>query len=103
MRKPDAADHRTLARARFGLAVALFIYLGAFLLLVANQTQDEVSGAGANGYADANVLLVPFLVFTQLMQGVQNRARLPSTHRRVLLFVLLGMIPFALAGWSACS
>ena len=46
MRKPDAADHRILARARFGLAVALFIYLGAFLLLVGNQTQDEVSGAG---------------------------------------------------------
>ncbi len=46
MRKPDAADHRTLARAHFGLAVALFIYLGAFLLLVGNQTQDEVSGAG---------------------------------------------------------
>ncbi|TFD22895.1 hypothetical protein [Cryobacterium sp. TMS1-13-1] len=97
-RAAAAVDHRTLARARFGLAGALFIYLSAFLLVFGNQTQDAVSGAGANGYAYTNVLLIPFLVFTQLMQGVQNRARVLRTHRRVLRFVLLGMIPFGIAG-----
>lgn len=97
-RAAAAVDHRTLARARFGLAGAVFIYLSAFLLLFGNQTQDTVSGAGANGYAYANVLLIPFLVLTQLLQGVQNRARVLRTHRRVLLLVLLGMIPFGIAG-----
>ena len=93
-RADGAVDHRVLARTQCGIAAAMFIYISAFLLLFGNQTQEAVSGAASGGYAYANVLLIPFLVLTQLVMGVRDRVRVLRAHRPSLVFTLIGLIPF---------
>ncbi|MDJ0376318.1 hypothetical protein [Cryobacterium sp. PH31-L1] len=100
-RADAAVDHRVLARTQFGIAAAMFIYLSVFLLLFGNQTQEAVSGAGPGGYAYGTMLLIPFLVLTQLVMGVRDRVGVVRAHRPYLVSALIGLIPFLLlAGLS---
>jgi hypothetical protein len=100
-RADAAVDHRVLARTQFGVAAAMFIYLSAFLLLFGNQTQDAVAGAAQGGYAFGNMLLIPFLVLSQLVMGVRDRVGVIRAHRPYLSITLIGLIPFLLlAGLS---
>ena len=97
-RADSAVDYRTLARLQFGIAGSMFVYLSAFLLLVGNQPQTAASAGSTSGFSYSIVLLIPFLVLTQLVMGVSARSRVLRTHRRLLLITLVALVPFGVVG-----
>ncbi|MDJ0348049.1 hypothetical protein [Cryobacterium sp. PH29-G1] len=97
-RADSAVDYRTLARMQFGIAGSMFIYLSAFLLLVGNQQQSAAPTGSTSGFSYSVVLLIPFLVLSQLVMGASARSRVLRTHRRLLVITLVALVPFGVVG-----
>lgn len=102
----DRAGARTRAQTDFRahaviqgwVAAALFVYVATYLLLFFNQ--DPEGAAAGHAYSYLGLLMVPFLLFTQLVQGARNRllisVAMPSRGLRLLL-ILPGLIIFLAA------
>jgi hypothetical protein len=82
-------DFRAHAAIQGWTAAALFVYVVTFLLLFGNPAHSGSAAATGQSYVD--VLLIPFLVLCQLVQGARNRLpvsfALPHRGMRLLLIL----------------
>jgi hypothetical protein len=86
-------DYRAHAVIQGWVAAALFVYVATFLLLFGTPAPiGSAAGTGPN-YAYVNVLVVPFLTLTQIVQGARDRLPISVVlpHRRALLLTLPGL------------
>lgn len=81
-------DFRAHAVIQGWTAAAIFVYAATFLLLFGNPNYS--GSVVGSGYSYANVLLIPFLVLSQLVQGARNR--LPVSFARLRRGIQLPMI-----------
>jgi len=89
-------DYRAHAVIQGWVAVALFVYVATFLLLFGTPAPiGSATGTGPN-YAYVNVLVVPFLTLTQIVQGARDRLPISVVlpHRRAMLLMLPGLTLF---------
>lgn len=87
-------DFRAHALIQGWTAAAMFVYVATFLLLF-NSAAGVGSASG--GGAWVNVLLIPFLVLGQLVQGARNRLAIsagPRRRRTTLLITLPTVVIF---------
>ncbi|GAB3119868.1 hypothetical protein [Glaciibacter psychrotolerans] len=90
-------DFRTQALVQAGTALAIFVYVSAFLFLFGGQDATAVTNAAAGGYSFSTTLLLPILVLSFLTLGVRDtlRATLLSRHPSLSITAgLVGIIPF---------
>ena len=93
-------DFRAHAVIQGWTAASLFVYVATFLLLFGSPAHSGSAAGLGHNYAYVNVLLIPFLILTQLVRGARDRLpisfALPRRGMKLLL-VLPGMIIFLAA------
>ncbi|NYI41496.1 hypothetical protein [Demequina lutea] len=91
-------DFRAHAVIQGWVAAALFVYVGTYLLLFFNPGPE--GSAVFHAYNYVGLVMVPFLLLTQLVQGARNRllisVAMPRGGLRLLL-MLPGLIVFLAA------
>lgn len=94
-------DFRAHAVIQGWTAAAMFVYAATFLLLFGNP--DYSASVVGSGYSYANVLLIPFLVLSQLVQGARNRLPISSAplRRGIQLMMILSSTIIFLAAATA--
>ncbi len=97
-------DLRTQSLIQACSPLVLFAYTATFLLLFTYPAQVAGANVFNAGPMYANILLIPLLAQTQLMQGARNRIPVSDAtplKGRKLLFVFLGIAAFvAIAAMS---
>jgi hypothetical protein len=97
-------DFRAGALIQGWTAAAIFVYVATFLLLFGNPAHSWSAAGIGHNYVNVNVLLIPFLVLSQLVQGARNRLPISVALPRrgvKLLLVLPGMTIFLAAATAA--
>lgn len=90
-------DLRTQSLIQAWGPLVIFAYVTTFLLLFTYPTQVAGANVFNAGPMYANILLIPLLAQTQLVQGARNRLPVSDAtpvKGRKLLFVLLGIAAF---------
>lgn len=92
-------DFRALSVIQGWVAATSFVYVATFLVLFAHPGTSEGVSNSASSYV--NVLVIPFLLFSQLVQGARSRlpiiASFPQRLTPKLLLILPGVAIFAAA------
>lgn len=97
-------DFRAHAMIQGWTTAALFVYTATFLLLFGSTDYTGSTDGVGHNYSYVNVLLIPFFILTQLIQGARNRLPISVTLRSrgiTLLLILPGMIFFLAAAAAA--
>lgn len=98
----DLVNRRVPTRSQATLslwgALVVAVYVGVFLITFGGRTVHETVSSGGN-YQYANILLLPLLVFSFLVNGARERGgiqRKPSRHSWVIYVpILVGFIALA--------
>lgn len=97
-------DLRTQSLIQTWVPLVIFAYVATFLLLFTYPAQVAGANVFNAGPMYANILLIPLLAQTQLIQGARNRLSVSDAKPlkgRKLLFVFLGIAAFiAIAAMS---
>jgi hypothetical protein len=94
----EHTDFRAHAVIQAWTATALFVYVATVLLLYSNQDSGRATAGHAIRYL--GLLMIPFLLLTQLVQGARNRLLISIAMPRGgvrLLLILPGMTIFLVA------
>ena len=97
-------DFRAHALIQGWTAAAIFVYAATFLLLFGSADHTSSTDGVGHNYAYVNVLLIPFFILMQLIQGARNRLPVSVTLPRrgiTLLLVLPSMFFFLAAAVAA--
>ena len=97
-------DFRAHAMIQGWTTAAIFVYAATFLLLFGSADHTSSTDGVGHNYAYVNVLLIPFFILMQLIQGARNRLPVSVTLPRrgiTLLLVLPSMFFFLAAAVAA--
>ena len=97
-------DFRAHAMIQGWTTAAIFVYAATFLLLFGSADHTGSTDGVGHNYAYVNVLLIPFFILMQLIQGARNRLPVSATLPRrgiTLLLVLPSMFFFLAAAVAA--
>ena len=96
-------DFRAHAMIQGWTAAALFVYAATFLLLFGNPNDPGSTDGVGHNYSYVNVLLIPFFILMQLIQGARNRLPVSVTlpRRGITLLLVLPSMFFFLAAAAA--